>query len=152
MLSDRLPPVALRIANNLRRLFLRVTRVHTHGVTGLVLDDHGRICMVRHSYMRGWFLPGGGQKRDETPAEAVCREVREEAGIEVDGAVPRLVERYVLGGRNHVELFEITKWRQVPHRSAEIAEVRFVDPRHLPPGASRDTRRRVARWLAAREA
>src|SRR6476659_812543 len=32
-----------------------------------------------------WFLPGGAVERDELPEDGARRELREEAGIEIDG-------------------------------------------------------------------
>ncbi|HUQ39032.1 MAG TPA: NUDIX domain-containing protein [Acidimicrobiales bacterium] len=142
----------MRLAYLAKSAVVRMARLRTHGVAAIVVDGDGRVCMVRHTYMRGWFLPGGGRKRRESSEEAAVREVREEAGIEVVPGGIRHLEAYVLGRRNHVELYEITGWRQIEHHSSEIADVRFVDPAQLPPGASRDTRRRVGRWRADRQA
>ncbi|ELZ94769.1 mutT/NUDIX family protein [Haloferax mucosum ATCC BAA-1512] len=51
---------------------------------GLVVDD-GRLLTVKYQSEREhWYLtPGGEQKRGETLAETVRREVREETGYEV---------------------------------------------------------------------
>ena len=54
----------------------------TIGVRALVLDDDGRICLVRHSYRDGWYLPGGGVKTGESLVDAMQRE-REETGVEL---------------------------------------------------------------------
>lgn len=48
----------------------------------LIRDDEGRVLLVRH--VDGpWQLPGGAIDPDESPEDAVCRECREEASIEV---------------------------------------------------------------------
>jgi hypothetical protein len=53
------------------------------GVRGAVFRD-GRILLVRETAdQHRWTLPGGWADVNESPAEAVAREVREEAGIEV---------------------------------------------------------------------
>jgi len=49
----------------------------------LVQDGEGRIALVRTP--AGWFLPGGGIDKGETPEEAIEREVREECGLLVKG-------------------------------------------------------------------
>jgi 8-oxo-dGTP diphosphatase len=48
----------------------------------LIRDDAGRILLVRH--VEGhWQFPGGGIDPDESPEDAMRRECREEASIEV---------------------------------------------------------------------
>ena len=37
----------------------RVTRPLTMGVRAMVLDGEGRVCLIRHSYVAGWHMPGG---------------------------------------------------------------------------------------------
>jgi 8-oxo-dGTP diphosphatase len=48
----------------------------------LLRDDAGAIAVVRTP--KGHFLLGGGIERGESPAEAVRREAREEAGLVLD--------------------------------------------------------------------
>ncbi|MCE1254864.1 MAG: NUDIX hydrolase, partial [Anaerolineae bacterium] len=49
---------------------------------GVIFKD-GKILLVKELSDGGWTLPGGWMDVDETPGEAVAREVREEAGYEV---------------------------------------------------------------------
>jgi ADP-ribose pyrophosphatase YjhB (NUDIX family) len=54
---------------------------------GLVLDEHGRVLLVRRAiepYRGMWALPAGYQEIDEPPEEAAVREVLEESGIRVE--------------------------------------------------------------------
>jgi 8-oxo-dGTP pyrophosphatase MutT (NUDIX family) len=52
-------------------------------VAALIRDDEGRILHVQHVEGR-WMLPGGAVDPGERPAEAVCRECLEEAGIVIE--------------------------------------------------------------------
>jgi mutator protein MutT len=51
---------------------------------GAVFDDEGRILLIRRADDGLWAMPGGGIEMGETPAGAVAREVREEAGVIVE--------------------------------------------------------------------
>lgn len=58
---------------------------HTHlvSVAALVTNDKGEILLV-NSPWRGWEYPGGLIEPGETFQEALHREVREEAGVEIE--------------------------------------------------------------------
>ena len=56
-------------------------------VSALVLDDEGRVLLSRRAYepqAGKWDLPGGFLQEGEEPLDALCRELREEAGVEVE--------------------------------------------------------------------
>jgi ADP-ribose pyrophosphatase YjhB (NUDIX family) len=53
------------------------------GVRGAVFDDQGRILMVREAIDGDrWTLPGGWADVNQTPAQSVIREIREESGFD----------------------------------------------------------------------
>ena len=58
---------------------------HTHlvSVAALVTNEEGKILLV-NSPWRGWEYPGGLIEPGETFQEALHREIREEAGVEVE--------------------------------------------------------------------
>lgn len=84
----RLPPPLFRAAHYLYRAKWRLLRPITTGVRVMVLNGD-QVLLIRHTYQRGWFMPGGGLKRNETLEEAARRELREETGLraDVDGFV-----------------------------------------------------------------
>lgn len=141
---------ALRIAGRLRALFWRATGVRVVGVRGLVVDDHGQVLLVRHTYGAGaWHLPGGGVKRRESLSRAVVRELREETGIVVDEPLSQLgtFSNLADGKSDHITVFEVRSWRQgADPPSAEIAERRFFPPSSLPPTIAPGSRRRIEEW------
>lgn len=56
---------------------------HLVSVAALVTNDRGEILLV-NSPWRGWEYPGGLIEPGETFQEALKREVREEAGVEIE--------------------------------------------------------------------
>jgi len=125
----------------------RLTRGMTLGVRGVAVDAEGRVLLVKHTYVHGWWLPGGGVERGQTAEDALIREMREEAGLIVEGR-PVLIsahsnERYFRG--DHVLVYRIDRFTMTDRTShGEIAEVGWFHPAALPDDAHRATRARLA--------
>ena len=98
-----------------------------------VLGDDGLLLAVR-AELRGWELPGGAALYGESDEAAVCREVREETGIEVE--VERCVAEYVRTGfRPHTaRIYRCRPIGGAVRPSAETPVVRWFDPGALPAG------------------
>lgn len=130
-------------------LYFLISRPMTLGVRALVQDQKtGSVLLVRHTYVDGWHLPGGGVEPGETAVAALTRELAEEANIEIDGA-PALVSVHHnrrASRRDHVLLYRIGAYRQIepfmPTR--EIAEARFFGLGELPADISPSSARRIA--------
>ena len=58
-------------------------QTHLVSVAGLVTNEEGKILLVKSPW-RGWEYPGGLIEPGETFQQALHREIREEAGVEVE--------------------------------------------------------------------
>ena len=140
----------------LRRLlhvYWRFARAMTLGVRALVIDEDGRIFLVKHSYVSGWHLPGGGVEAGETLSEALARELQEEGNIEMT-APPQLHSVFFNSRdsrRDHVAVFVVRAFRQfaAPVPGREIVEHGFFDPDALPGDTTAATRARIIEVLGA---
>jgi ADP-ribose pyrophosphatase YjhB (NUDIX family) len=146
----RLPRPLRRLALSVPHLWFRLARPLTVGVRALVLDEQGRVLLVRHSYLPGWHLPGGGVEAGESAEEALERELWEEGNIKV-ASRPRLLGVYFntyASRRDHVLLYEVSSFRQAGPRVAdwEIREARFFGFDELPEDLAGASRRRIGEW------
>ena len=101
----------------------------TLGVRVLVQNPNGEILLVRHTYVPGWHLPGGGVDHGEDVYEAVAREVYEECGLTelVDLSFISLELNHAVSNRDHVSYFQAhTNQTPSEKRTGEIAEVKFI--------------------------
>jgi 8-oxo-dGTP pyrophosphatase MutT (NUDIX family) len=126
----------------------------------VVVDQQGRILLIRRSDNDNWALPGGAMDLGESLPAAAVRETWEETGVrvQVTGLVgiytdPRHVILYTSDGEVRQEFSVVFTARPLggtPTPSGESSQVRWVAPEQvgsLP--MDRSMRMRVARFLAA---
>lgn len=151
-MSDVKPHLFLRLRGRLFHFYFRLKRPMTLGVRAIVHDEKaGTVFLVRHTYVPGWYLPGGGVETGETVHEALAKELREEGNIELAGAAT-LFGMYFnkeVSRRDHIALFVCPNFRQTKPKEPdrEIAQSGFFALNQLPEGTTRSTRRRLEEVL-----
>ena len=142
-----------------REALLAAWRLETGYVTpkvevrGAAFRD-GRVLLVRETADGRWTLPGGWADVNESPSEAIEKEIAQESGFEARAV--KLAALWDRGRHGHGEslfhcwkaffLCEITGGEA--RGSYETDAVAFFDPADLPPmSLGRSTPRQVARML-----
>src|ERR1700691_768408 len=110
-----------RITMRLAHLSFLVTRPMTLGVRGIVLDAASAVMLVRHSYVPGWHLPGGGVEAGETCEAALARGLREEANVivEAPAILHGLFFHANVSRRDHVAVYVIRRFRVTGEPAAD---------------------------------
>lgn len=133
-------------------LYARTRRGMTLGVRGMVLDGDGKVLLVRHTYVKGWHMPGGGVELGETAEVALARELVEEAGVRLT-APPILVSIHSAHAKfkgDHILFYRVEDWAPCAATSrGEIAEIGWFGADALPEGTTDGTRGRIAEALGA---
>jgi len=108
-------------------------------VRGAAFRGDGRLLMVREATDGRWSLPGGWAEVNQSPSEAIMREIREETGFEV--AVRKLAAVYDRSRHPHFppRPFHIFKLFFIcdiaggePRTSSETTEIGFFAENELP--------------------
>src|SRR5262249_27968626 len=91
-----------------------VLRGLTVGGRGIGVGRDGKVFLVKHSYVTGWHLPGGGVEPGETLVDALRRELAEEGNITVDGATALhgMFFNERASRRDHIAVFVVRTFRQ----------------------------------------
>jgi len=115
------------------------------GAAVVILDERGRVLLVKHTYGRlNWELPGGISEPGESVVETALREVGEETGLQA--VAHGLAAIYYDRDRDvHQFLFRCRvdgESRPVPS-SPEISECAYWPPDALPRPISDFTIRRI---------
>lgn len=144
---ERVPQSLRRLAGRGLHLYFRLRRGMTLGVRAAVLSEAGEVLLVRHTYTPGWHMPGGGVEPNETLADAIAKELREEANIALTGPAVLhgvFLNRHV-SDRDHVAVFIVRSFTQSAPKQPdrEIAEARFFPLSALPDKTTPGTRRRL---------
>lgn len=132
-------------------LYFRFARGMTLGVRGVVLDADNRVFLVKHGYVAGWHLPGGGVEVGEASRTALERELMEEGRIEIRGepVLHGIFFNSHVSRRDHVTVYVVRDFRQdrKPEPNREIIDCGFFDADALPAGTTAGTRLRIAEVL-----
>jgi len=143
--------------NRLLRLIYRIYSLHWWIMRPLVvgvriiLAQDGKVLLVRHTYQRHWYFPGGAVKKGETLPAAASREATEEAGV-ILGEAPQLHGMYSSfyeGKSDHIAVFvcENFQMSQATDRW-EIDACQFFAMDALPDDLSPACRRRLQEYGA----
>ncbi|AWL90921.1 MULTISPECIES: NUDIX domain-containing protein [Bradyrhizobium] len=156
-MGDGLDRIRRKFEPLLRRVFhayFLIVRGMTLGVRAVVLDAENRVFLVRHSYVSGWYLPGGGVDHGETMEQAMRRELKEEGDIDLTGeaVLHGIFLNSHVSRRDHVAVYVVRQFRQdrLPEANREIVECGFFAVTALPDGTTRGTRLRIAEVLDGR--
>lgn len=132
----------------MRLSLIRITQdKFTVSVVALVINEDRQVLVLDHYVRPGssWGLPGGFIDPNESPIEAVRREIREETGLELES--PELVEVRTI--RRHIEiLFRARARGDASVKSREIRALGWFGPDELPAKMS-ETQKRLVQKLAA---
>lgn len=146
-----MPSRFARLAQSALHLWFRFRRGMTLGVRAVVLDAEGRIFLVRHTYVAGWYLPGGGVEVGQTLEQALEMELTEECNIRLAGParLHGLFLNHRVSRRDHVAVFIVRAFEVLGPRPPdhEIAEAGFFPLDALPDGTTQGTLRRIAEVL-----
>jgi ADP-ribose pyrophosphatase YjhB (NUDIX family) len=137
------------LRGRLFHLYFVLARPMTLGVRGVVHDKGtNSVFLIRHTYVPGWYFPGGGVERGETATNALGRELAEEGNIAVTGAMAlkSLHFNRQASRRDHVAVYLIEAFRQTAPKlpDREIAEAGFFPLDCLPDDVTPGTLRRIA--------
>ena len=127
----------------------------------LVLDDDGRVLLARRKFepeAGKWDVPGGFLEEDEEPLDGLRRELREEAGVEIEPLELAGIWADRYGGADDATATLNLYWTArivsgEPTPADDVAELRwFLPRRHTARRGNRFRERRRRRYALADEA
>ena len=98
---------------------------------------------VGNTLAGNWEFPGGKIEKNESPEQALVRELQEELGIEAEVGTLKLASTHSYGDTGIVILFyEILFWKGEP-KNVHHMELRWVSPSELKDLTIPDANRRI---------
>ncbi|WP_340673584.1 NUDIX domain-containing protein [Brevibacillus agri] len=131
--------------------YWKIRKPLTLGVRLIVADEQKGVLLIRHTYVPGWYLPGGGVEKGESFWEAARRELREECGLVA--CELRLCHLYYSereGKRDHIALFHACQIQPGTGKidADEVRDMRYFLWDQLPDDMTPSTRKRLAEFCA----
>lgn len=114
------------------KLYCFLFRPIRMGVRIMMVRDN-KVWLVKHTYLPGWFLPGGGLKKWESLDQAARREAREETGADL-GKITFIgvFTSFLQWKTDHTAVFFCNDFNFSGTSDAEIAELREFRLDELP--------------------
>jgi 8-oxo-dGTP pyrophosphatase MutT (NUDIX family) len=122
----------IRLLYHAFRIYCFLFRPILIGVRTMMIKND-KVLLVRHTYIPGWFMPGGGLKRGETLEQAARREVFEETGAQL-GKITLMgaYTSFLSWKTDHGIVFMCKDFEITGKSDNEIAEVRAFSLNELP--------------------
>ena len=129
------------------RVYCFIFRPIRMGVRVMMIEND-KVWLVRQTYMRGWFMPGGGVKKGETLDKAARREAREETGADL-GTITLMgaYSNFTEWKTDHNIVFICTDFQIKSKPDGEIAELQAFCLNELPNDLWPGHRRRLQEYL-----
>lgn len=125
----------------------KITKPVTAGVRVLLIKDN-KVLLVKHTYQKHWYLPGGGIKKGETFEEAIRREFKEE----MDGELGSLklfgiYNNFFEYKNDHIVIFLCEDFSFKGKTDIEIEKFNTFELNSLPIDTAPGTKRRIDEYL-----
>lgn len=105
-----------------------------HVSAAVIVDDGGRVLVVRKHGTTRFMQPGGKPEPGETPAQTLIRELHEELGLVLDESALEPLGRFVSAAANEpdhrviADAFSVSIASAEVAVQAELAELRWITP------------------------
>jgi ADP-ribose pyrophosphatase YjhB (NUDIX family) len=100
----------------------------------VVIIQNDEVLLIRHTYLSGWYLPGGGLKRGEALDQAARREAYEETGADLrEVKLLGVFTNFTQWKTDHTAIFLCADFKITGKSDGEIAEVLAFPLKELPP-------------------
>lgn len=120
-------------------------------VVSIILENHGKILMLQRTnepFKNYWCLPGGFISHEETPEEAIKREVKEETGLDLE--IKNIVGSYRIDNDPrgiHIDIIYNGIGESMIKLSSEDTNYAFFEPDNLPEQIAYKHREAINDWL-----
>ena len=140
--------IIYKFIGKLLRMYWRIAKPFTIGVRAIVINADNQALLIKHTYTKSWYIPGGGVDKGEHLPDALAREMREELNMTIHSP-PEFLGTY--GNffeykNDFVSVFVIKDFDMSPTRNLEISEWRYFDMNDLPPDISPGSRKRIEEY------
>ena len=146
MLNELLGAVWRRFPGKLKRWAMTVSHPRFSVTAGAIItDDRGRVLLLKHRFRpgSGWGIPGGYIDKGEQAEDALRRELREEAGLEVNDL--KVVAVRTFKRPQQVEIVFLCRARGEPEQlNYEIEKAEWFVLENLPASLPKDQRELLA--------
>lgn len=110
----------------------------------VAMIQNEKVWLVRHTYVPGWHMPGGGVKRGETLEGAARREAFEETGAQLgEVSLMGAYTSFIQWKTDHAIVFICRDFTIIGKSDSEIAEVGVFSLDDLPANVYPPHRRRL---------
>ncbi len=138
-----------KIVTHISHKILKTFNAATIGSRAIIINENNQVLLVKHTYQKHWYIPGGGVKAGEPVLHALLRELEEEVGVHAT-LTPTFFGIYhndFKGVNDYPVVYVIDQFSMEAKYSPEIEKWAWFPLNYLPEDISPGTRRRIKEYL-----